>query len=119
MKEREEDHVEGDSRDGNPKILLPGEIGSFVSRMKRHGFRIDYLGENRFRIGDGPHENSLLIIQIDAPEFTIVDVTEEFISHYCATSRKATLKQLIVEALQESGILPRQEATDKTMGNDI
>lgn len=113
MREHSGDHGGGNPHDRNPETLRPEEIESFVSRMEKHGFKIDYLGGNRFRIGDGPHAHSVLVIQIDTPGVTIVDVTEEFIRHYYATPRKATLKQLIIKALQESGI---KKATDKGAG---
>lgn len=117
MRELNGDHGEADPRDKEQEILRPEEIGSFVSRMRKHGFRIDYLGENRFRIGDGPHEHSLLIIQIETSGVSIVDITEEFIRQYYSIPRKATLKQLIMKALKESGIFPADSATDRGADN--
>jgi hypothetical protein len=112
MREPRGDQGGGDPRDRDSRVLRPEEVGSFVSLMKKHGFLIDYLGENRFKIGSGPHERSLLIIQVEASGVSIVDITEEFIKHYYATPRKATLKQLIIEALRGSGLFPDNSAAD-------
>ncbi|GAB4390366.1 MAG: hypothetical protein Kow0025_21890 [Thermodesulfovibrionales bacterium] len=78
---------------------------SFRSRMKKHGFLVDHLGENRLSIRHGPKDSSRLIIEIDTPGIRVVEVTEDFVRHCFARSGRLTLKQFIIGALRESGII--------------